>query len=73
MTEGMSCWRGPRDHEPGQPFSATRPCSWLILNADLLKPKELPSLVAPLEVLRRREGEYEGRMVSAVAARRPRG
>jgi rhodanese-related sulfurtransferase len=192
MTGGMSCWRGPRDHEPGQPFSATGPCSWLIQNADLLpqggealdvacgrgrhalllaaasfsvravdrdaekiealradaarldlpvtaevldletgladlgdgafdlilgihylhrplfpaliralraggfllyetftvdsaarggptnpdfllKPGELPRLVVPLEILRRREGEYEGRMVSAVAARKPRG
>jgi rhodanese-related sulfurtransferase len=36
----------------------------------LLEPGELPSLVAPLEVVRQREGEFEGRMVSAVAARK---
>ena len=39
--------------------------------AYLLQPGELPGLVAPLEVVRQREGEYEGRMVSAVAARKP--
>ena len=38
----------------------------------LLKHGELETLAAPLEVLRRREGEYEGRMVSAIAARKPR-
>lgn len=32
---------------------------------------ELESLVAPLHVVRWREGEHEGRMVAAVAARRP--
>jgi rhodanese-related sulfurtransferase len=37
----------------------------------LLKAGELPRLVAPLEVLREREGECEGRMVASVAARRP--
>ena len=37
----------------------------------LLEPGELPRLVAPLEVVRQREGEFEGRMVSAVAARKP--
>jgi hypothetical protein len=37
----------------------------------LLDPGELPRLVAPLEVVRQREGEFEGRMVSAVAARKP--
>jgi rhodanese-related sulfurtransferase len=37
----------------------------------LLDPGELPQLVAPLEVVRQREGEFEGRMVSAVAARKP--
>src|SRR5262249_2906064 len=36
----------------------------------LLEPGELPRLVAPLEVSRQREGEFEGRMVSAVAARK---
>jgi rhodanese-related sulfurtransferase len=36
----------------------------------LLEPGELTSLVAPLEVSRQREGEFEGRMVSAVAARK---
>jgi hypothetical protein len=39
--------------------------------AYLLEPGELPTLVAPLEVVRQREGEFEGRMVSAVAARKP--
>ncbi|HUG54422.1 MAG TPA: rhodanese-like domain-containing protein [Vicinamibacteria bacterium] len=37
----------------------------------LLEPGELPRLVAPLEVVRQREGEFEGRMVSSVAARKP--
>lgn len=37
----------------------------------LLEPGELPKLAAPLEVLRQREGEYEGRMVASVAARKP--
>jgi SAM-dependent methyltransferase len=37
----------------------------------LLDPGELPGLVAPLEVVRQREGEFEGRMVAAVAARKP--
>jgi len=36
----------------------------------LLEPGELARLVAPLEVARQREGEFEGRMVSAVAARK---
>jgi rhodanese-related sulfurtransferase len=35
----------------------------------LLKPGELRQLVKPLEVIREREGEFEGRMISAVAAR----
>ena len=35
----------------------------------LLQPGELERLVQPLEVLRRREGEFHGRMISAVAAR----
>ena len=39
--------------------------------AFLLEPGELRRLVAPLEVLREREGELEGRMVAGVAARRP--
>ncbi len=38
--------------------------------AFLLEPGELPRLVAPLRVLRQREGEFEGRMVAAVAARK---
>ncbi len=37
----------------------------------LLDPGELPGLVAPLEVLRQREGEFEGRHVASVAARKP--
>jgi rhodanese-related sulfurtransferase len=36
----------------------------------LLKPGELKTLVRPLEVIREREGEFEGRMVSGVVARR---
>jgi len=35
----------------------------------LLKPGELRRLVAPLEIVREREGEFEGRHVAAVAAR----
>lgn len=35
----------------------------------LLKPGELASLVAPLEVVRSREGETDGKMLAAVAAR----
>jgi len=35
----------------------------------LLKAGELRQLVRPLEIVREREGEFEGRMVSAVAAR----
>jgi hypothetical protein len=34
----------------------------------LLKAGELPQLVQPLEVIREREGEFEGRLVSGVAA-----
>jgi len=37
--------------------------------AFLLEPGELPRLVAPLHVLRQREGEHEGRFVASVAAR----
>lgn len=40
--------------------------------AFLLKHGELPRLVAPLAVVRRREGEFDGRRVSAVAAIRSR-
>lgn len=36
----------------------------------LLDPGELMRLVAPLEVLRQREGEFEGRMVAGVVARK---
>ena len=36
----------------------------------LLKPGELLELVRPLEVLASREGDYEGRMVASVIARR---
>jgi len=39
----------------------------------LLLPGELPRRVAPLQVLRSREGEFEGRCVSAVAAMRAAG
>jgi rhodanese-related sulfurtransferase len=39
----------------------------------LLDPGELPGLVAPLEVLRQREGEYDGRFLASVAARKPTG
>jgi len=38
--------------------------------AFLLEPGELPRLVAPLEVLAAREGDFEERMVSSVVARR---
>jgi len=37
----------------------------------LLEPGELPGLVAPLEVVRTREGDNDGRAVASVAARRP--
>ncbi len=36
----------------------------------LLKPGELLELVAPLEVLASREGDFDGRMVASVVARR---
>jgi len=36
----------------------------------LLKPGELDGLVAPLAIVRRREGEFDGAMVAGVAARR---
>lgn len=38
--------------------------------AFLLQPGELPELARPLEVLRRREGDFDGRMVAGVVARR---
>jgi tellurite methyltransferase len=38
--------------------------------AYLLGPGELPRLAAPLEILRQREGEFDGRRVAALAARR---
>jgi tellurite methyltransferase len=37
----------------------------------LLEPGELPHLVAPLVVLRSREGEYDGRHVASVVAHKP--
>ena len=37
----------------------------------LLEPGELPQLVRPLEIVRSREGDYEGRMVAGIVARRP--
>jgi SAM-dependent methyltransferase len=37
----------------------------------LLQPGELVTRVAPLEVLRQREGDFEGRMIASVAARKP--
>jgi SAM-dependent methyltransferase len=39
--------------------------------AFLLLEGELRELVRPLEILREREGDYDGRMVSSVIARRP--
>lgn len=39
--------------------------------AFLLDPGELVRLVAPLEILAEREGEFEGRMIASVVARRP--
>jgi SAM-dependent methyltransferase len=36
----------------------------------LLRPGELTTLVRPLEILAEREGEFEGRMVASVVARR---
>jgi SAM-dependent methyltransferase len=38
--------------------------------AFLLLPGELPRLAAPLEVVRQREGDVDGRMVASIAARR---
>ena len=37
----------------------------------LLEPGELPGLVSPLEIIRQREGEYDGRFLASVAARKP--
>jgi rhodanese-related sulfurtransferase len=37
----------------------------------LLEPGELPRLVALLEVVRQREGDFDGRAIASVAARRP--
>jgi rhodanese-related sulfurtransferase len=37
----------------------------------LLEPGELPLLAAPLQVVRQREGEFEGRSIASIAARRP--
>lgn len=37
----------------------------------LLEPGELPGLVAPLAVVRQREGEFDGRYVASVVARKP--
>jgi SAM-dependent methyltransferase len=39
--------------------------------AFLLESGELPRLVAPLEILREREGDYDGRFVASVVARAP--
>ncbi len=39
--------------------------------AFLLESGELPTLVAPLEILRAREGDYEGRFVASVVAMAP--
>jgi SAM-dependent methyltransferase len=39
--------------------------------AFLLDSGELPRLVAPLEILRQREGDYDGRFVASVVARAP--
>ena len=38
--------------------------------AFLLQPGELPSLLRPLEILRSREGDFDGAMVASVVARR---
>ena len=37
----------------------------------LLQPGELRELVAPLEVIRAREGQFDGQMIASVAARKP--
>jgi SAM-dependent methyltransferase len=38
--------------------------------AFLLAPGELPMLVAPLDVLRSREGDFDGKLIASVAARK---
>jgi tellurite methyltransferase len=38
--------------------------------AFLLRQGELPTLVAPLDIVRSREGEFEGRFVASIVARR---
>jgi rhodanese-related sulfurtransferase len=39
--------------------------------AHLLEPGELPELVSPLAVVRRRQGEFDGRYLASVLARKP--
>lgn len=39
--------------------------------AFLLRERELPALVAPLQILRAREGEFDGKLISSIVARRP--
>jgi SAM-dependent methyltransferase len=39
--------------------------------AFLLEPGELPRLVAPLEVLRQREGDVDGKLIASVVAVKP--
>ncbi len=36
MTGGMSCWTGPRDHAPGNPFGPHGPSSWVAAQAGIL-------------------------------------
>ena len=38
MTGGMSCWTGPRQFETHHIDPVVGPSSWLLLNADLLRP-----------------------------------
>jgi len=38
MAGGMSCWRGERNHTPGDPCGPFGPAAWLVGNADLLPP-----------------------------------
>ena len=50
-------------------FTAAQAARGKPTNPDyLLAPGELPRLVAPLDVIRQREGEVDGRMVASVAA-----
>jgi rhodanese-related sulfurtransferase len=52
-------------------FTAAQAASGHPTNPDyLLQPGELERLVAPLEIIRQREGEFDGAQVAAVAARR---